>query len=63
MILPINQPENLTKARDSAAFLVSDLRAALKDSGPVEAIVILDLIRDAAEVESRLLSLLGAINE
>jgi len=56
-----NQTEPLTKASHSIGFAMDDLRAALNRSGPVEALVIAELIRKAARLRNDISALLGAM--
>lgn len=49
--------ESLLKAVHSAGFLVGDLRAALATASPVEALVLLPLIEQAAHLQARIESL------
>lgn len=53
--------ENLTKASDSAAFVVSDLRAANTGANPLESLAILPLIAEAAALQQRIAAVLSAI--
>ncbi len=53
--------ENLTKAADCADFVRSDLLGALSKASAVEAIVLTDLIRRAAELNRDILALQNAI--
>lgn len=55
--------EALTKASHSAAFALSDLRAALATATPTEALLLLPLIEQAALLQQRTEALLNAINQ
>jgi len=46
--------ETLEKALLESAFMLADLRDLLRSSSAVEAIVILDLIADAAKLQNRI---------
>lgn len=52
--------ENLTKARDSAQFAAEDLRAALSEADPVEALILLPMIGEATRLVQQVDSLLSA---
>lgn len=52
--------EELTKARDGAGMVAADLRAALAAGTPVEALVLLPLIRRAQELVQDIERLLAA---
>jgi len=52
--------ENLTKARDCAQFAVEDLRAALTGADPVEALILLPMIGDAARLVQQVEALIEA---
>lgn len=52
--------ENLTKARDSAQFAAEDLRQALTGSDPVEALILLPMIGDAARLVQQVEALISA---
>jgi hypothetical protein len=52
--------EHLIQARDCAAFAARDLQAALAQAGPVEALVILPLIADAARLQQHIAALITA---
>lgn len=52
--------EALTKATHSAEFLVGDLQAALTKANNVEALIVLDLIKAAAELRIKTEALLNA---
>jgi len=52
--------EDLTKARDCAAFAAEDLRRALADADPVEALVLLPMIADAARLAQQVGALIEA---
>ena len=54
--------EHLTTARDCAKFAARDLRAALAQCGPVEALVILPMIADAHRLAQAIAGLLSARN-
>mgnify|MGYP000691620702 CR=1 FL=1 len=55
--------EDLQKAKDGAAFVVSDLQASLKTANALEAIVLLQLISKAAALYGDVSQLLAAVNE
>jgi hypothetical protein len=55
--------ESLLKATHSAAFVVSDLRTALSKATPVEALVLLPLIEQAAHLQQRIEALRAAVEE
>lgn len=55
--------EHLQKAKDGAAFVVSDLQASLKTANALEAIVLLQLISKAAALYGDVSQLLAAVNE
>jgi len=52
--------EQLTKARDCAQFVAEDLRAALTGADPVEALVLLPMIGDAARLVQQIEGLISA---
>lgn len=52
--------EELTKARDGAGMVATDLQAALAAGTPVEALVLLPLIRKAADLTREIEQLLSA---
>lgn len=52
MASPITKP--ITKAADSASFVVSDLRAAIKHASPIEVLLIEQLLLDAATLSQQL---------
>ena len=52
--------EQLTKARDFAQFVAEDLRAALTGADPVEALVLLPMIGDAARLVQQIEGLISA---
>ncbi len=52
--------ENLTKARDCAQFAADDLRAALTGADPVEALILLPMIGDAARLVQQIEALISA---
>ena len=52
--------EQLTKARDCAQFVAEDLRAALTGADPVEALVLLPMIGDAARLVQQIEGLVSA---
>ncbi|MBK7814511.1 MAG: hypothetical protein IPJ52_09490 [Rhodocyclaceae bacterium] len=52
--------EQLTKARDCAQFAAEDLRAALRGASPVEAMVLLPMIGDAARLVQQIEALIFA---
>ena len=58
-----NTIEEITKASQCLSMCVNDLRAALHSANPVEALVIIDLIRDTAFLAQRTESLRLAIVE
>jgi hypothetical protein len=53
--------EALTKASHSAAFALGDLRSALATATATEALLLLPLIEQAAQLQQRVDALLGAI--
>lgn len=55
--------EQLQKAKDCAAFVVSDLQAGLKTASALEALVLLQLISKAAALYGDVSQLLHAVNE
>lgn len=55
--------EQLQKAKDCAAFVVSDLQAGLKTANALEALVLLQLISKAAALYGDVSQLLSAITE
>jgi hypothetical protein len=55
--------ESLLKAVHSASFVLSDLQAALKTATPVEALVLLPLIEQAAHLQQRIEALRAAVDE
>ena len=52
--------ENLLKARDCIDFVVNDLRNAMSSSSAIEAIILLQLIRDAVKIQQDLFSFIDA---
>lgn len=54
--------DQLEKASHGAQFAKRDLQGALREANAVEAIVILDLIKAAADLETRTLALLAAVH-
>ena len=52
--------EELTKARDGANMLAGDIRAALAAATPVEALLLLPLIKRAHELSQDVQELLSA---
>ena len=52
--------EPLTKAEHDITFCVEDLRTALRDAKPVEALMLLELIDEAAQLAVRIRVLLDA---
>lgn len=55
--------EQLTQAEHSLSFAVGHLRDANKLARAVESLLILDAIRDAAEVANRVKAILSAVTE
>lgn len=55
--------EDLTKAGQSAGFVVGDLRSALARSNAVEALILLELIEAAAKLQGRIEGLAAAVIE
>jgi hypothetical protein len=54
--------EALTKASHSASFVLGDLRSALATATAVEALVLLPLIEQAAQLQQRIAALLTAVS-
>ena len=52
--------ESITKAAQTANLLRQDLRAAYRDAGPVEAIILERLLSEAAELERTLIRMAEA---
>ena len=52
--------EELTKARDGASMLAGDLRAAVAAATPVEALLLMPLIKRAHELSQDIQELLSA---
>ena len=50
----MNKLEHIIKAGHSIQFCISDLQAALSTSSELESIIILDLIENAAKLQTRL---------
>jgi hypothetical protein len=55
--------EALTMSIHSAGFTVGNLQAALKTATPVEALVLLPLIEQAAQLQARISALLKAVEQ
>ena len=53
--------EHIIKATHSMEFLLGDLRAALEQATAIEAIVILNQIKKAADLDNELKQLLSAM--
>lgn len=53
--------ENITKAQDSAAFLVDELQQTLKTCSALESLLILPEIERAANMSNKLNAILDAI--
>jgi hypothetical protein len=54
--------EHLTKSLHSANFVVEDLRSALAKADPVEALLLLPMIADAARLAQQIDALIAAQN-
>lgn len=55
--------ENFLKATHSVGFLIGDLRAALAIATAVEALVLLPLIEQAAQLQQRIEALHAAVDQ
>lgn len=55
--------EALTKASHSAAFALGDLRSALAGATPVESLVLMPLIEQAAKLQRDIEALLTAVTQ
>ncbi len=55
--------EYLTKARDCAQFAAEDLRRALAEASPIEAMVLLPMIGEAAKLVQQIETLISARND
>lgn len=53
----------LDNAASSAGLIRDSLRAALESANPVESLLLLDLIRDAAVLQNKISNLLAAIKQ
>jgi FMN-dependent NADH-azoreductase len=54
--------EEITKARHSSSFLLSDLKEAYRRASPKEEIVVRQLLQQAVDLERRLKEFADAIN-
>ena len=55
--------EHLTKAVHDIGFVVSDLREALKSANPMEALILINAIMDAATLESTITAIADATSK
>lgn len=55
--------EHLVQAAHSARFARGDLQGALSAAGPVAGLILIDLIGQAAELESKITNLRRALEE